>query len=422
MMNAVHPPDEFDGGSVPRRREDLVHEELDGEIVIWDPQATSLYVLNQAAATVWMCLDGSSTIDALARDLGEHFGIPIEQMRLDVFRAVRDFGEQALLEAAAGQAPAQAEPATTAQDGSPAVSSSAKEPPSGPQLLPRTATGCSADALDRMPWEGVVTLRLGEWLVNVRANTHRAADAISGYLAPHVVPPVGGQCQYSVVLQDEEQEAGSVGRPLNVLYRGTCAAIRSQHPAEVLSALAVFLSEHADADEQPLRIRATILAGGDGEAYLLPDALRREAALREHRLADAGLYLAQNALAVLVPGEPAVELRAGSLETDEPVLRSLDPAGAGQIEKRRVPVGRHRIRACVVPGAGEPLSRVRPAQAVRRLAAMAEPVSEEDRRTLFDTISTLVRSTEVYALGGGSPRRALDELLRRRSGLVARHE
>ena len=405
---------QVDSQFVPRRRGDVICEELDGEAVIWDPCATSLYVLNPSATVVWNSIDGFTTVDSLARELGEVFGIDNSRMELDVLQVVRDFGEQGLLVGFAGEAPSPVEPAKTYGVETPDVPASASERGGLPRLLPQSATGCSAQALDRLGWAGIATLQFGDWLVNLRANSQPALDAVEAYLSRYVVPTVEGACQYSVVLHGDEQDAGSVGRPLSILYRGTCAAFRSQYPAEVLFALSMYLAEHADSHMEPLRARSTILVGDDGQVHLLPDSLRREAALRKRRLADAGLYVAQNALAVLVPGTSEVSLRGGDLEVEVSVLSSVDPAGATRVEQHREPVGHYPIRRWLVPGPGEPLTKVSPGEAVRRLAAMVEPVVETDRRMLLDTLATIARSADVSTVG--SEPGALLEALTRKVG------
>lgn len=403
---------DIDAAFVPRRREDVVYEELDGEVVVWDPVTASLYVLNPSATVVWNCLDGEASVQVLAGDLAEAFGIRYREMEGDVTQAVRGFAAQGLLE---GFSPGLL--ADSSVDGeqpeAPATSSPTREPSGGPRLLPQSATGCSAQVLDGLGWEGLITLAVGDWLVNVRANTARTLEALRAFLEPHVVPTVEGSCQYSVVIEDSEQvTASSLGRPLHLLYRGTCAAFRSRYPAEVLSALRMFLSEHADTDGAPLRIRATMLVADDGGLVLLPDSLRAEAVIQERRLADVGLRIVQRVVGVLVPDTAEIELRpGGAVETRARVLTTLDPIRADRVEGHSEPTGRFPIRMCVVPGPGVRSASVPPAEAVRRLALMVERVADGDRRMLFGTLAAIARESDVHPLGVGSPRTVLNDVV-----------
>lgn len=85
------------GGYVASARPDVAWVELDGEVVVYDPAASTSYVLNSSAGLIWRFLDGTDTVEALAVDLAETFGADIEAVRADVVSTVQRFGRQGLL-------------------------------------------------------------------------------------------------------------------------------------------------------------------------------------------------------------------------------------------------------------------------------------------------------------------------------------
>lgn len=71
--------------------------ELDGEAVIYDERNGDLHRLNPTASLVFSLLDGSSTIDELARDVGETFSMPVGEVGEQLHALVVQFGESHLL-------------------------------------------------------------------------------------------------------------------------------------------------------------------------------------------------------------------------------------------------------------------------------------------------------------------------------------
>jgi hypothetical protein len=52
------------------RKEDLVVQEMDGEILIYDLRENKAFCLNEAAAQVWLACDGNKTIAEIAKQVG----------------------------------------------------------------------------------------------------------------------------------------------------------------------------------------------------------------------------------------------------------------------------------------------------------------------------------------------------------------
>jgi len=81
----------------PRVRDDLTVVELDGEAVIYDDRNGDLHRLNPTATLVFSLLDGSSTVDELARDLGEAYSEPVGEIGGQLRSLVLRFGDSHLL-------------------------------------------------------------------------------------------------------------------------------------------------------------------------------------------------------------------------------------------------------------------------------------------------------------------------------------
>ena len=81
----------------PCVRDDLTVVELDGEAVIYDERNGDLHRLNPTATLVFSLLDGSSTIDELARDVSEAFSMPVAEIDEQLRTLLDQFGGSHLL-------------------------------------------------------------------------------------------------------------------------------------------------------------------------------------------------------------------------------------------------------------------------------------------------------------------------------------
>lgn len=86
----------------PVARADLAAVEVDGERVLLDPERGITHVLNATASTIWEVLDGSATIDLLARDVAEIYQLAIDDVAAQLLALVRDLGRRNLLVDVAG--------------------------------------------------------------------------------------------------------------------------------------------------------------------------------------------------------------------------------------------------------------------------------------------------------------------------------
>ena len=89
---------QIDGSFVPVRRGSVASVEIGGEGVLLDQITIKVHLLDPIANVVWSCMDGSGTIDELAADLSDAFGVSLEQVRRDILVLATELGRRGLLE------------------------------------------------------------------------------------------------------------------------------------------------------------------------------------------------------------------------------------------------------------------------------------------------------------------------------------
>ena len=82
----------------PPRREDIVEEELDGELILFDPQGGDTYRLNQTAVAVWRRCNGRATTREIAERLTHMYEVEFETAHDHVEQLVTRLGQSRLLD------------------------------------------------------------------------------------------------------------------------------------------------------------------------------------------------------------------------------------------------------------------------------------------------------------------------------------
>ena len=65
------------------RKEGLVVQRVEDEVLVYDQDRHKAHCLNQTAAAVWKHCDGKTTVDEMAGLLGKQLGIPVEKNVLE---------------------------------------------------------------------------------------------------------------------------------------------------------------------------------------------------------------------------------------------------------------------------------------------------------------------------------------------------
>ena len=97
-------PDTIDAGFSPARHEAVASVELEGEVVVYHEQTNSTMVLNRTASTLWQCLDGTTTLAAIAADFADVYHEPVATVEADVVALARQMAEYGLFEGTEAEA------------------------------------------------------------------------------------------------------------------------------------------------------------------------------------------------------------------------------------------------------------------------------------------------------------------------------
>jgi hypothetical protein len=98
MPTRVTMIDQIDATFVPTVRPEVADVEIDGEAVLYDEAHAAVHVLNDTAALVWACCDGSGTVGDIAADIAAAFRMQEASVLADVLDVIRRFAGEGLLQ------------------------------------------------------------------------------------------------------------------------------------------------------------------------------------------------------------------------------------------------------------------------------------------------------------------------------------
>ncbi len=82
----------------PPRRSDLIEEELDGEVILFDPRDGNTHRLNQTALVVWRKCDGRRSAQQIAEQLTHTYDVGFDTALDHVEQLVARFGQLKLFD------------------------------------------------------------------------------------------------------------------------------------------------------------------------------------------------------------------------------------------------------------------------------------------------------------------------------------
>jgi hypothetical protein len=94
---AVVPVEAIDGCFAPAPAT-VASVELDGETVLFDEKRGTIHELSRAGTLIWRCLDGNGTVDEIAVDMSEVFGVELARVQTELIEFVRELGRKGLLD------------------------------------------------------------------------------------------------------------------------------------------------------------------------------------------------------------------------------------------------------------------------------------------------------------------------------------
>jgi hypothetical protein len=87
----------IDRGDRPSRRDGVLAQQADDELVLLDVEAGTYFALNEVGAKVWELCDGARTVEQLLEIIGEEFDAPGDVIERDVRGLLEDLGSDRLV-------------------------------------------------------------------------------------------------------------------------------------------------------------------------------------------------------------------------------------------------------------------------------------------------------------------------------------
>lgn len=82
----------------PKRKSEIVIEELGGETLLYHPENRAVHVLNDTAKLIWDLCDGAHTVAEIERSIRDAFSVPeTEDVQQDVLNTLALFNAKGLL-------------------------------------------------------------------------------------------------------------------------------------------------------------------------------------------------------------------------------------------------------------------------------------------------------------------------------------
>ncbi len=88
----------MDVGWRPRRRDTLAAEEIEEDLLLYDPDRDLVHLLNVTALAIWELCDGTRTTQEIARELEKLVSSGDHDIGKDVERTLGELREKGLIE------------------------------------------------------------------------------------------------------------------------------------------------------------------------------------------------------------------------------------------------------------------------------------------------------------------------------------
>jgi hypothetical protein len=367
-------PSELTETFVPAARPEVVHVEVDGEIVLYDDRAKVMHRLSPTAGQVWRCFDGSGSLAEIAADLAEVYQADPDQVLTDVVATARQFGSAGLLVGV----------------GDPPDGDGALDPADNVELeetdspfVPEPGASCM-DGSFPLGDAGSLTVKAGPYLLGVRFSTPELVDMARDVFASSLVEGVVAPPNVAVKVTEAR-----AGQPLLYCYRSNLLVTRARSPRRAFEAASGLLSSYVRLGNGGLRLFALPAVRSGVIALFSPESWQAVARLVP-RLRRAGWE---------VLDAPEVELdRAGGVVIAPPSVAPDATALAGLSAHRadgiRPAPGRYPVAAWVaLAGTADPM----PESMAGRVALVTANVLSLDAES-----APLVVESTAAMLGGAA--------------------
>lgn len=91
----------------PRKRADVLELDMGDGVILYNSDSSLVHHLNPTAAVVWQVLDGVATIERLADEIADEYGLPVENVGMQIKSLIAELDAMGLVEDAGSEAAAE---------------------------------------------------------------------------------------------------------------------------------------------------------------------------------------------------------------------------------------------------------------------------------------------------------------------------
>lgn len=94
-------------GYRPRKRADVLELDMGDGFILYNHDSSLVHHLNATAALVWQVLDGEATVERLASEIADEYGLPMENVAMQITSLIAELDAMGLVEDASPEAAAE---------------------------------------------------------------------------------------------------------------------------------------------------------------------------------------------------------------------------------------------------------------------------------------------------------------------------
>lgn len=81
----------------PKKRDNLLYRELDGEGIIYDQEKSMVHTLNPTATLIWNCCNGKQSVNDIAKKFLKKYDTSLDNALKDIEKMVKNLKNLKLL-------------------------------------------------------------------------------------------------------------------------------------------------------------------------------------------------------------------------------------------------------------------------------------------------------------------------------------
>jgi PqqD family protein of HPr-rel-A system len=85
-------------GYRPRKRSDVLELDMGDGFILYNHDSSLVHHLNPTAAVVWQVLDGEATVERLAEEIADEYGLPVDNVQMQIISLIAELDAMGLVE------------------------------------------------------------------------------------------------------------------------------------------------------------------------------------------------------------------------------------------------------------------------------------------------------------------------------------